>query len=48
MIKKVALIAAAAAALAAVRSRRSAGRTEADLWSEATSGPQAVSTPTNR
>ncbi|MGY1740441.1 MULTISPECIES: DLW-39 family protein [unclassified Blastococcus] len=47
MIKKLALAAAAAAALAAVR-RRSAGRTEADLWAEATSGPQAVSTPTDR
>ncbi|MGY1811226.1 DLW-39 family protein [Blastococcus sp. SYSU D00820] len=47
MIKKLALAAAAAAALAAVR-KRSAGRTEADLWQEATSGPQAVSTPTTR
>ncbi|WP_409329380.1 DLW-39 family protein [Trujillonella humicola] len=47
MIKRVALIAAAAAAVAAVR-RRSAGRAEADLWAEATSGPKAVSTPTTR
>ena len=47
MIKRVALVAAAAAAVAALR-KRSAGRTEADLWSEATSGPQAVSTPTSR
>ena len=47
MIKRVALVAAAAAAVAALR-KRSTGRTEADLWSEATSGPQAVSTPTSR
>ncbi|MGY2001535.1 DLW-39 family protein [Blastococcus sp. SYSU DS1024] len=45
MLKKLALAAAAAGALAAVR-KRSAGRTEADLWREATSGPEAVSTPT--
>ncbi|MGY1848065.1 MULTISPECIES: DLW-39 family protein [unclassified Blastococcus] len=45
MLKKLALAAAAAGALAAVR-KRSAGRTEADLWREATSGPGAVSTPT--
>ncbi|MGY1718218.1 DLW-39 family protein [Blastococcus sp. SYSU DS0552] len=45
MLKKLALAAAAAGALVAVR-KRSAGRTEADLWREATSGPGAVSTPT--
>ncbi|MDK3255129.1 DLW-39 family protein [Blastococcus capsensis] len=45
MLKKLALVAVAAGALAAVR-KRSAGRTEADLWHEATSGPGAVSTPT--
>ncbi len=47
MIKKLALAAVAAGALAAVR-RRSAGRSEADLWHEATRGPGAVSNPTIR
>ena len=47
MLRKLVLAAAAATALAAVR-RRSAGRAEADLWAEATRGPQAVSTPTAR
>ncbi len=47
MIKRIALVAAAAAAVAAVR-KRSTGSREADLWSEATTGPQAVSTPTTR
>jgi hypothetical protein len=47
VIKRLALVAAAAAALVAVR-KRSSGKTEADLWSEATTGPQAVSTPTTR
>jgi hypothetical protein len=47
VLKKLALAAAGAAALALVR-KRSAGRTEADLWAEATRGPQAVSTPTAR
>ena len=47
MLKKLALAALAASALAAVR-RRSAGKAEADLWAEATRGPQAVSTPTTR
>ena len=47
MIKRIALVAAAAAAVAAIR-RRTAGKTEAELWAEATSGPQAVSTPTTR
>ena len=45
MLKKLVLAAAAAGALAAVR-RRTAGKGEADLWHEATSGPGAVSTPT--
>ncbi|WP_198588372.1 DLW-39 family protein [Geodermatophilus chilensis] len=47
MLRKLVLAAAAAGALAAVR-RRSSGKTEADLWAEATRGPQAVSTPTAR
>ncbi len=47
VLKKLALAAAAAAALAAVR-KRSSSRTEADLWHEATRGPGAVSTPTDR
>jgi hypothetical protein len=47
VIKRVALVAAVTAA-ALVARKRSAGRNEADLWSEATTGPQAVSTPTNR
>ncbi len=47
MLRKIFLAAAAASALAAVR-RRSTGRAEADLWAEATRGPQAVSTPTIR
>ena len=46
MLKKLVLAAVAAGALAAVR-KRSSGRTEADLWHEATRGPGAVSTPTN-
>ena len=47
MLKKLALLAVAAGALVAVR-KRSAGKTEADLWHEATKGPDAVSTPTTR
>ena len=47
MLKKLALAAVAAGALAAVR-KRSAGKTEADLWHEATRGPGAVSNPTTR
>ncbi len=47
MLKKLALAAVAASALAAVR-KRTAGRGEADLWHEATSGPGAVSNPTTR
>ena len=47
MLRKLVFAAAAATALAAVR-RRSSGKAEADLWAEATRGPQAVSTPTAR
>lgn len=47
VLKKLALVAAAVGAVAAVR-KRSNGKVEADLWREATSGPQAVSTPTAR
>jgi hypothetical protein len=47
MLKKLAVAAIAAGALAAIR-KRSSGKTEADLWHEATSGPNAVSTPTTR
>ncbi len=44
LLKKLALAAAAAGALAVVR-KRSSGKAEADLWHEATRGPDAVSTP---
>ena len=44
MLKKLAMAALAASAVAAVR-KRGAGRGEADLWAEATRGPGAVSTP---
>lgn len=47
MLKKLALAAVAAGALAAVR-KRSGGKVEADLWHEATQGPGAVSKPTER
>jgi hypothetical protein len=47
VLKKLALAAVAAGALAVVR-KRSSGKAEADLWHEATRGPDAVSTPTNR
>ena len=47
VLKKLALAAVAAGALAAIR-KRAGGRTEADLWHEATRGPEAVSTPTAR
>jgi hypothetical protein len=47
VLKKLALAAVVAGAVTAVR-RRKAGRTEANLWHEATRGPQAVSTPTTR
>ncbi len=48
LLKKLALAAVAAGALAAVRKRNSGGKAEADLWHEATRGPGAVSTPGNR
>jgi hypothetical protein len=50
VLKKLALAAVAAAGVAAVRRRSGAagGKAEADLWHEATSGPQAVSRPTTR
>ena len=47
MLKKLALAAVAAGAVAAVR-KRAGGKAEADLWHEATRGPDAVSTPTAR
>ena len=47
MLTKLVLVAAAAGALAAIR-KRAGGKAEADLWHEATRGPQAVSTPTAR
>jgi hypothetical protein len=47
VLKKLALVALAAGALAAVR-KRAGGKAESDLWHEATRGPDAVSTPTER
>ena len=47
VLKKLVLAAIAAGALAAVR-KRAGGKAEADLWHEATRGPQAVSTPSAR
>jgi hypothetical protein len=47
VLKKLLLAAVAAGALAAVR-KRAGGKAEADLWHEATRGPEAVSTPTTR
>jgi hypothetical protein len=47
VLKKLVLLAAAAGAFAVVR-KRVAGKAEADLWHEATSGPGAVSTPAAR
>ena len=44
VLKQLAMAALAAGAVVAVR-KRSAGKGEADLWAEATSGPGAVSTP---
>ncbi|MGY1640341.1 DLW-39 family protein [Geodermatophilus sp. SYSU D00703] len=44
MLKKLALAAAAAGAVALVR-KRSAGRAEADLWAEATRGARSGSAP---
>jgi len=45
VLKKLALAAVAAGALAVVR-KRAGGKAEADLWHEATRGPQGLSTPT--
>jgi hypothetical protein len=45
VLKKLALAALAAGAVAAVRKRSGGGKGEADLWAEATSGPGSVSTP---
>jgi hypothetical protein len=47
LLKKLALAAAAAGALAVFR-KRSSGKGEADLWHEATRGPAGTSTPTQR
>ena len=47
VLKKLALLAAVAGAVVAVR-KRAGGKAEADLWHEATRGPDAVSTPTAR
>jgi hypothetical protein len=47
VLKKLAVLAVAAGAVAAVRKRNS-GKSEADLWHEATSGPGAVSSPAAR
>jgi hypothetical protein len=47
VLKKLVLAAVAAGALAALR-KRAGGKAEADLWHEATQGPQAVSTPSAR
>ncbi|HWU05480.1 MAG TPA: DLW-39 family protein [Streptomyces sp.] len=44
MLKQLAVAALAATAVVAVR-KRTAGKGEADLWAQATSGPGAVSTP---
>ena len=44
MLKKLAVAVLAAGAVVAVR-KRTAGKGEADLWAQATSGPDAVSTP---
>jgi len=44
VLKKLAVAALAAGAVLAVR-KRSAAKGDAGLWAEATSGPEAVSTP---
>jgi hypothetical protein len=44
VLKTLAVAALAAGAVVAVR-KRTAGKGEADLWAQATSGPDAVSTP---
>ena len=47
MLKTLVVAAAAAGALLAVR-KRSAAKGDTGLWAEATSGPDAVSTPATR
>ena len=47
VLKKLVLAAVAAGALVAVR-KRAGGKAEADLWHEATRGPEAISTPLAR
>ena len=47
MLKKLAIVAALAGLVAAVR-KRAGSAAEADLWHEATRGPGAVSTPSKR
>jgi hypothetical protein len=47
VLKKLVLAAVAAGAVAVVR-KRTGSKAEADLWHEATRGPEAVSTPTTR
>ncbi len=47
MLKKLALAAVAAGAVAVAR-KRAGSKAETDLWHEATRGPEAVSTPTAR
>jgi hypothetical protein len=47
VLKKLALVAVVAGAVAAFR-KRAGGKAEADLWHEATRGPEAVSTPAAR
>ena len=47
MLKSLAVAALAAGALVAVR-KRSAARGDQGLWAQATTGPQAVSTPPTR
>jgi hypothetical protein len=48
VLKQLAFAAIVAGAVTAVRKRRTNGQGEADLWHEATRGPQAVSTPPTR
>lgn len=47
MLKSLAVVAVAAGALIAVR-KRAAAKGDQDLWAQATTGPQAVSTPPTR
>ena len=45
MLKRLAVAALAAGAAAVAVRKRAAGKGEADLWAQATSGPDAVRTP---